>query len=101
MVNKNAFNFFLKLVFLVMCFDKVIPEVQSDFDLIAMWDMLVGLDEGSSLEWLVSIVEVLCRCVSKEIIKRGSMIPSKSPYLMLLSVLNWLGKTVILLELIQ
>lgn len=80
-VSKNAFNFFLELVMLAMCheeddgsviIEKVNRSVSQHVKLLEMWDVLVGvfIEEDQSLEWLASIVEIVCRCVSKGVIKR-------------------------------
>ena len=52
--------------------EKVNRTVSKHVKLFEMWDVLVGssIEEDQSLEWLVSIVEVVCKCVSKGVIKR-------------------------------
>lgn len=80
-VSKKAFEFFSMVVKVAMCHEeedgsvyikKVGTAVVEDFNILSAWDSLVGtdLDEDVSFEWLVAMVEVICRCVSKGIIKR-------------------------------
>ncbi|KAK3924779.1 Meiotic recombination protein DMC1/LIM15-like protein [Frankliniella fusca] len=81
-INVKAFDFFYELITLTLSheeydgsliLEKVHESVKSNYKIVDMWDALICSDESEaliSLEWLSCIVDIICRCISRGIMKR-------------------------------